>query len=67
MQFHYSQKNIFSPFLDTKPLFAIKIWNHNDKQLTPSESWDQDIFFSLGLGYHQIQIIELEFLQHRAT
>ena len=25
------------------------------------------VLFSLGLGYHQIQIIELEFLQRRGT
>ena len=41
-----------------KPVFC------PDKQLTPSESWDQDGFFEPGFGYHQLQIIGLEFLQH---
>ena len=41
----------------------MKIINHHDKQLTPSESWDQDGFFEPGYGYHQLQIIGLEFLQ----
>ena len=37
-------------FLDTKPFCAMKIANHYDKQLTPSESWDQDGFVEPGLG-----------------
>ena len=41
----------------------MKITNHHDKQLTPSESWDQDGFFEPGYGYHQLQITGLEFLQ----
>ena len=47
----------------------MKIAGHYDKQLTPSKSQDRDGFFnlgplgSLGLGYHQIQIVGLEFLQ----
>ena len=53
----------FLPFHDTKPFFAMKMTNHHDKQLTPSESWDQDGFFEPGFGYHQLQIIGLEFLQ----
>ena len=66
--FHQSLKNIvslkpFLPFLDTKPFFAIKMTNHHDKQLTPPESWDQYGFFEPGFGYHQRQIIGLEFLQ----
>ena len=28
----------------------MKIANHYDKQLTPSESWDQDVFFEPGFG-----------------
>ena len=44
----------------------MKIANHFNKQLSPSKNWDQDVF-SLGLGYHQIQIIELEFLQRSGT
>ena len=27
----------------------------------------KNVFLSLGLGYHQIQIIELEFVQRRGT
>ena len=50
MQFHCSKKSLFLPFLDTKPFFAMKITNHHDKQLTPSESWDQDGFFEPGFG-----------------
>ena len=61
------QKKPFSSFLDTKQKDAMEISNHHDEQLTPSESWDQDGFFSLGLGYHQIQILELEFLQSCGT
>ena len=49
--FNTAKKEIFSPFLDTKLFFATKIANHYDQQLTPSESWDEDIFLSLGLGY----------------
>ena len=41
----------------------LEMTNHHDKQLTPSESWDQDGFFEPGFGYHQLQIIGLEFLQ----
>ena len=33
---------------------------YHDKQLTPTESWNQDVFFSLGLWCHQIQIMWLE-------
>ena len=39
------KKKFFLPFLDTKPLIAMKILGHHDKQLTPSESWYQDGFF----------------------
>ena len=28
----------------------MKIANHHEKQLTPSESWEQDGFFEAGLG-----------------
>ena len=52
----------FLPFLDTKPFYAMKMTNHHDKQLTSSKSWDQDGFFEPGYGYHQLQIIGLEFL-----
>ena len=38
-------KKIFSPFLDTKPFFAMQIAKHYDKHLIPSKSWDQDVFF----------------------
>ena len=48
--FTAAKKSLFLPFLDTKLFFAMKMINHHDKQLTPSESWDQDGFFSLGLG-----------------
>ena len=41
----------------------MKLANNYDKQVIPSAGWDQDVFLSLGLGYYQIQIIELEFLQ----
>ena len=41
----------------------MKIANHHDKQLTPLESSDQDNFFSLCLGYHQILNFALECLQ----
>ena len=41
-------KKPFLPVLDTKPFFAIKIINHHEKQITPSESWDQDSFFKPG-------------------
>ena len=62
MQFHYCQKKkTFLPILDSKPFFTIQVANHYDKQLKPSNMWDQDGFLSMGLGYHQIQIIELEF------
>ena len=44
------KKKLFLPFLDTKPFFAMKMINHHDKQLTPSESWDQDGFFEPGFG-----------------
>ena len=47
----------------TKHCLANKIAIHQDKQLTPSESWNQDGFLSLGLGYHQIQIVRPEFVQ----
>ena len=63
MQFHCSKKRPFLPFLDTKPPFAITILNNHDKQIRPSESWDQDCFLSPGLGYQHIQIIGLKFLQ----
>ena len=33
-----SKKTLFSPFFDTKPFFAMKKANHDDKQPTPSES-----------------------------
>ena len=45
----------------------MKIANHYDKQLSPSESRDQDVFFSMGLGYHQIPIIELESVKRCGT
>ena len=61
--FTAAKKKPFLPFLDTKPFFAMKMINHHDKQLTPSESWDQDGFLSLALGYQHIKINELEFLQ----
>jgi hypothetical protein len=60
--FTAAKKAFFLPFRDTKR-FAMKMTNHHDKQLTPSESWDQDGFFEHGFGYHQLQIIGLEVLQ----
>ena len=48
--FTAAKKKPFLPFLDTKPFFAMKMINHHDKQLTPSESWDQDGFFEPGFG-----------------
>ena len=42
------QKNLFTPFVDTKRFFAMKIGNHQDQQFTPSMSWDQDGFFEPG-------------------
>ena len=59
----HQKKPFFLLFLDTKPFFAMKMTNHHDKQLTPSESWDKDGFFEHGFGYHQLQIIGLEVLQ----
>ena len=63
------KKDFFTVFLTKKNIhfFAMKIRNHYDKQLTPSESRDWDDFLSKGLGYHQIQIIKLEFLQRHGT
>ena len=55
------QKSPSHRFLTNFFLFAMKIINHHDKQLTPSESTDQEGFLSLGLGYHHIQFIGLEF------
>ena len=40
------KKSLFSPFIDTKSFFAMKIANYQDKQITPSESWDQDVFLA---------------------
>ena len=57
------QKRQFLQFPDKIPFFAMKIINHHDKLLATSESWDQNCFLSLGLGYQHIQIIGLEFLQ----
>ena len=57
------KKKHFLLFLDTKQFFAMKIASHHYKQLSPSKSWDQDGFFCLGLGNHQIQIVGLELLQ----
>ena len=48
IQFHYSQKRLFSPFLDKKSFFAMKMANGYDKQLTLFESWDWDRFFQPG-------------------
>ena len=41
-------------FVTQNRFFAMKMINYHDKQLTPSESWDQDNVLSLGLGYHNI-------------
>ena len=60
--FTAAEKKPFPPFFLPWPPWQ-NMSNHHDKQLTPMESWDQDGFFSLGLGYHQIKIIELEFSQ----
>ena len=38
-----AKKTFFTVF-DTKPFFAMKMINHHNKQLTPSDSWDQDVF-----------------------
>ena len=61
--FPAAKKSLFSSFLDTKQFFAMKWASHHYKQLTPSESWNRDGFLSLGLGYHQIKSVGLEFLQ----
>ena len=61
--FTAAKKAFFYRFLTQNIFFAMKMINYHDKQPTPSESWDQDVFFTLGLGYHHIQIIRLEFLQ----
>ena len=61
------KKAFFHCFLTQNHVFAIKMANHHDKQITPSKSWDQDGFFSLGLGYYQIQIMSLKILQHCGT
>ena len=63
--FTAEKKPFFPPFLDTKQTFAMKIANRDDQQLAPLESWDQDGYMSLGLGYHQIQNIELEFYSNQ--
>ena len=42
------KKDFFHRFLTQNNFFAMKIANHYDKQLTPSESWDQDGFFEPG-------------------
>ena len=39
------KKSLFPPFLDTKRFLAMKIASHHGKQLTPSESLDQYVFF----------------------
>ena len=49
--FTAAKKKHFLPFIDNnKQLFAMKMINHHDKQLTPSESWDRDRFFEPGFG-----------------
>ena len=48
-RFTAAKKNIFPQFLETI-FFAMKIANHHDKQLTLSESWDQDGLFEPGFG-----------------
>ena len=45
-----SKESHFPPFPDTKLCFAIKTASHQDKQLTPLESWDQDGFYEHGIG-----------------
>ena len=42
------QKAFFPLFLNTKPYDAMKKANHNEKQLTLSESYDQDNFVKPG-------------------
>ena len=49
MQIHYSKKEPFLRFLDTKWFYAMKMINQ-DKQLTPSEIRDEDGFFEPGFG-----------------
>ena len=41
----------------------MKIASHHDKQLTHPRARINTVFLILGLGYHQIQILGLEFLQ----
>ena len=65
--FTAAKKSSFYRFLTQNNFFASKMINHHDKQLTPSESWDQDGCFSLGLWYHHIQIIGLEIYNAVAT
>ena len=54
MQFHYCQKNTFFIVSWHKTIFWLKVGI-------------KTVFLSLGLGYHQIPIIEFELLQCRGT
>ena len=66
MQFHCFLKKPFPPFLHTKPFFAMKIAIHYDKHLHHRRT-EINTFFNLGLGYHQIQSVRLEFLKRCGT
>ena len=50
MQFHCGQKKPIFTVSWHKFCFAMKIASHQDKQLTPSKSWDQDGFFEPEFG-----------------
>ena len=48
--FTTAKKGFFYRFLTQKRFFIMKMIDNDDKQLTPSESWDQGVFFEPGLG-----------------
>ena len=64
-QYSYTaaKKTLFHCFLTKNCFVAVKIENHHTKQVTPSESCDQDNFVSLGFGDHHIDIMRLDLLQ----
>ena len=55
--FTASKTNLFPPFLDTKPFFAMQV----------TRVGIMTVFLSLALRYHQIKIARLEFLQRCDT
>ena len=45
--FTTAKKRPFYCFLTQNYFFPVKIANHYNKQLTPSENWDRDVFLSI--------------------